>query len=208
LPLEAYSKSKIGVLLTSEPTFPEIVKMLDRLICLSHNENDNHFQNSYIFILFSGYAVRPMIESKLKHRGYRPTKGRKAVLSVLTSTTGHLSVEEIYMKVYSEYPSIGLTSVYRTLEILVNLGMVHKFDFMDRKARYELANIPGSKKHHHHIICTSCGKIIDYTDFVDEELALVRQTEKHLSEKYNFKINNHVIQYYGLCEKCRKSGEL
>ena len=145
-----------------------------------------------------------MVDGKLKDRGYRTTTGRKTVLDVLTNTEGHPSAEDIYLKVHPIYPSIGLTSVYRTLEILVNVGLIHKFDFKDRKARYELAEGPGGKRHHHHLICTVCHKIIDYADFVNEELVLVKQTEKHLSKKYNFKIINHVIQYYGLCEECNK----
>jgi Fur family ferric uptake transcriptional regulator len=56
--------------------------------------------------------------------------------------------------------------------------------------------------HHHHLICTNCGRIIDYTDFVDEELELLKKTEKELTKKYNFEINNHTIQFYGLCDEC------
>ncbi|HQM27711.1 MAG TPA: hypothetical protein PKW97_14525, partial [Syntrophorhabdus sp.] len=63
------------------------------------------------------------------------------------------------------------------------------------------------KGSHHHLICTVCHKIIDYEDFVDEELALLKQTEKHLSKKYNFKIINHMTQYFGLCEECIKKEE-
>jgi Fur family transcriptional regulator, ferric uptake regulator len=153
-------------------------------------------------------VVMITVNNKLKDSGYRTTTGRKAILDMLTNTEGHLSAEDIYLKVHPIYPSIGLTSVYRTLEILVNVGLVHKFDFKDRKARYELAEGPGGKRHHHHLICTVCHKIIDYADFVDAELALVKQTEEHLSKQYNFKIINHVIQYYGLCEKCNKNDEL
>ena len=64
---------------------------------------------------------------------------------------------------------------------------------------------PKGKKHHHHLICTNCNRIIDYTDFVDEEIKLLEQTEKGLLKKYNFKSTNHIIQFYGLCEKCQKN---
>jgi len=147
------------------------------------------------------------VEGKLKDRGYRATTGRKAILDVLANTKEHLSAGDIYLKVHSIYPSIGLTSVYRTLEILVNVDLVRKFDFNNPKARYELIEGPEDKRHHHHLICTVCNKIIDYADFVDEELALLKQTEKHLAKKYNFKIINHMVQYYGLCEKCVKKKE-
>ncbi|MBU4376632.1 MAG: transcriptional repressor [Candidatus Omnitrophica bacterium] len=136
--------------------------------------------------------------------GYRITVGREAILDVLTRADKHLSAEDIYMKVHAIYPAVGLTTIYRTLEILVDLGLVFKFDFGDGRARYELAE--GSKRsaHHHHLICTGCKRIIDYTDFIDDEIELLKQTEKGLSKKYNFMITNHLIQFYGLCEKCKK----
>ena len=135
--------------------------------------------------------------------GYRITVGREAILDVLTKANKHLCADEIHIKVRSLYPSIGLTSVYRTLEILVNMGLVLKFDFGDGRARYELAE--GSKaSHHHHLICTRCNRVIDYTEFIDDEVELLRRTEKGLSDNYNFKITNHLIQFYGLCDKCAK----
>ncbi len=136
--------------------------------------------------------------------GYRVTLGREAILNCLIKADKHLSAEDIYNEIHKTYPAIGLTTIYRTLEILVNMGLVFKFDFGDGRARYELAE--GSKKshHHHHLVCTRCRRVIDYTDFIDEEIELLRKTEKGLSKKYNFDITNHVIQFYGLCEKCGK----
>ncbi len=139
--------------------------------------------------------------------GYRITIPRQTILQVLDESKEHLSAEDIYLKVHNIYPAIGLTTVYRTLEILVNMGLIYKFDFGDGRARYELSS--GSRKafHHYHLICTECGRIINYTDFIDEELELVKKTEKELSKKYNFKIKNHTIQFYGLCDRCANNKE-
>jgi Fur family transcriptional regulator, ferric uptake regulator len=144
------------------------------------------------------------LHGKFKGCGYRMTMPRQIILDVLSETADHLSAEDIYHKVHAAYPSIGLTTVYRTLELLVHAGLIYKFDFGDGRARYELAE--GSKKagHHHHLVCTGCGRIIDYADFVNEELELLKKTEKGLSQKYNFKITNHLIQFYGLCDICKK----
>jgi len=79
---------------------------------------------------------------------------------------------------------------------------VQKLDFGDKRARYELTEGLESKQHHHHLVCTVCGKVIDYSDFIDEELELLKKTEKELSKKYNMKITNHLIQFYGVCNKC------
>ena len=134
--------------------------------------------------------------------GYRLTIPRQAILNFLSSSSKHLSAEEIYLAAHEVYPNIGLTTVYRTLDLLVQMGLVFKFDFGDGRARYELSRGQDGVRQHHHLVCTDCGRVIDYTDFIDKETELFNQTEKGLSKKYNFKITNHLIQFYGLCDKC------
>jgi len=139
---------------------------------------------------------------KFRGCGYRLTAGREAILDILFKSEVHLSAEDIYMKVHPKYPNVGLTTIYRTLDVLSSLGMIYKFDFGDRRARYELAEGPKGVHHHHHLVCTDCNRVVDYTDFINEEVELLKETEKGLGRKYNFKITNHVIQFYGLCDKC------
>jgi len=145
----------------------------------------------------------PWLQGKFRGCGYRLTVPRQIILDVLSKTSKHLSAEDIYHAVHREYPAIGLTTVYRTLELLIQMGLVFKFDFGDRRARYELSEGPKSIGHHHHLVCTDCGRIVDYTDFIDEEIDLLKKTEKGLAKKYNFTITNHLIQFYGLCDKCK-----
>jgi Fur family ferric uptake transcriptional regulator len=140
----------------------------------------------------------------LHGRGYRLTMPRKAILEVLSDSDDHLSAEDIYLIVHGIYPAIGLTTVYRTLDLLVNMGVVFKFDFGDGRARYELMDHFSKKAHHHHLICTSCNTIIDYDDFINEELDLIHKTEGSLSKKHNFQISGHMMQFYGLCDKCKR----
>jgi Fur family ferric uptake transcriptional regulator len=132
------------------------------------------------------------------------TWGREETLDVLSQAEEDLSAEDIYMMVHQIYPNIGLTSIYRTLDILTNIGLVNKFDFGHGRARYELAESFSGKRHHHHLVCTGYDRIIDYTDFIDEEVALLRKTEEGLSKKYDFTITNHLIQFYGLCHSCNE----
>jgi Fur family ferric uptake transcriptional regulator len=149
-------------------------------------------------------AGQQWLHGKIRGHGYRLTVPRQAILDVLSKTSDHLSAEDIYLKVHKIHPAIGLTTVYRTLELLVQTGIVFKFDFGDRRARYELAEGPKAVGHHHHLVCTGCGRIIDYKDFIDEERELLKRTEKGLSKKYDFEITNHLIQFYGFCNTCRK----
>ena len=142
-------------------------------------------------------------QGRLRGGGYRITVPRQTILDILSKTSKHLSAEDVYIAVREIYPAIGLTTVYRTLEILVQMGVVSKFDFGDKRARYELVKDAQGKNHHHHLICTNCKRAIDFTDFIDQEIELLKKIEKGLSKKYNFEIVNHVIQFYGLCDKCR-----
>ncbi|MBU0693591.1 MAG: transcriptional repressor [Candidatus Omnitrophica bacterium] len=145
----------------------------------------------------------PWWQGKFRGCGYRLTIPREAILGVLSKTSKHLSAEDVYLAVHKAYPAIGLTTIYRTLDLLVQIGLVFKFDFGDGRARYELSEGPKGASHHHHLVCTGCGRVIDYTDFIDEEVELLNRTEKGLSKKFNFRITNHLIQFYGLCDRCR-----
>ena len=149
-------------------------------------------------------AGPPWWDGRFRGCGYRMTVPRQAILDVLSRTSRHLSAEDIYMTAHKIYPNVGLTTVYRTVELLVQMGLVFKFDFGDGRARYELSEGPKGERHHHHLVCKNCGRVIDYTDFIDEEVELLNQTEKGLSKKYDFDITNHLIQFHGLCSECKK----
>jgi len=132
----------------------------------------------------------------------RWTMPREAILDLLSRTTKHLSAKEIYANLLRIYPGIGLTTIYRTLDLLEKTGMIKKFNFRQGENRYEFAG--EQRPHHHHLICTSCGKIIDYSDFAEEELELVEKSAKQLAEKYKFLVQDHNIEFYGLCQQCQK----
>lgn len=131
----------------------------------------------------------------------RMTIPRQAILDILNTREGHLSAEDIYLAVHQFYPQIGLATVYRTLELLTQEGLVARFELGDRKARYEILRSDASQ--HHHLICTKCGRVVEYSDFIDEELDLIKRIEAGLTKKYNFKIKTHLLQFYGLCEQCQ-----
>lgn len=142
-------------------------------------------------------------DGRLRKHCSRITIPRQAILDTLSKEKKHLSAEDVFFKVHKKYPDIGLTTVYRTLNLLAQIGLVVKFDFGDGKARYELSFGPEKKAHHHHLVCTRCNRVIDYNDFIDEEEKLFEKTEKALAEKYNFEITDHFVRFYGLCDKCK-----
>ena len=137
-----------------------------------------------------------------RNQGFRFTVPRDIILQILDRAKNHLSAEDIYFKAHPVCPQIGLTTVYRTLDLLNRIGMVAKFDFGDGKARYEIVKT-GDDSHHHHLVCRKCNRVIDYTDFVKEETNFIKKIEKELSKKYDFEIDSHQIHFQGLCNKCR-----
>jgi len=145
----------------------------------------------------------PWWQTRLNDAGFRLTNPREIIMSILRSTDQHLSAEDVYVRALTINPSIGLTTVYRSLDLFTQIGVVQRFDFGDGKARYELTRNPLSKGHHHHLVCMRCKSIIDYNDFLKEEVELMKKTEKSLSRKHHFKIMHHTIHFYGLCDKCQ-----
>ena len=145
-------------------------------------------------------------QNRLRGQGCRWTTPRRAVLDCLSRSRRHLSPKDIFAEIRRSHPGIGLTTVYRTLELLDRMGQLHKIRIGDGQIRYELKK-DGRENHHHHLICTRCGKIIDYADFVEEELELIRKTEQALTRRHRFKIQDHKIEFYGLCRECRSAEE-
>lgn len=135
--------------------------------------------------------------NKFKDNNYKLTSQRKDILDVLTDNKGqHFSAEELYEEVKKINPDIGLATVYRTLELMCQLGIVHQLDFESTYKSYEL-NLEGD--HHHHLICIDCGRIIEFNDKALEGF------EEKLEIEYDFNILDHRIKFYGYCSQCKKN---
>lgn len=147
---------------------------------------------------------RPWWYNRFENSGARLTQPREVIIDVLHANEGHLSASDIYIQAHENNPTIGLTTVYRTLDMLTQMGIVQKFDFGDGKARFELANNPDGKGHHHHLVCLECKRIIDYSDMVEEEKDFLKKIERQLEEKYNFSILDHFIRFHGVCNECQR----
>lgn len=137
------------------------------------------------------------LKSSLKEKGYKLTPQRRAVLNMIIESEGrHLTVEELYDLVKKECPEIGLATVYRTMQLLEELGVISRLDLNnDGCSRYELVH-ENEAHQHHHLICTSCNKVIEVEDDLLETL------ESSIEKEYKFKIKNHSLKFYGLCTEC------
>ncbi|MEW8993377.1 Fur family transcriptional regulator [Clostridium sp.] len=132
----------------------------------------------------------------LKEKGYKLTPQRRSILDEIIKNEGsHLTTEEIYDLVKVNCPEIGLATVYRTVQLLEEMGVLYKLDLDDGCSRYELCDEDESHQHHH-LICQNCGKVIEVEGDLLEEL------EQIIEKKYNFKIKNHSLKFYGTCDNC------
>ncbi|GAQ94611.1 fur family transcriptional regulator, ferric uptake regulator [Thermodesulfovibrio aggregans] len=139
---------------------------------------------------------------RFRECGLKWTQTRQAIIDLLHSKKGHLSAEEIFIEVKKLYPGIGLATVYRTLELLTELGILRKFDFKDGRARYEF--IAGKETvEHYHLVCRICGKIIDYEVDLEKQQDPLKDLKNILTERFNFSIERSDIQFFGLCDRCK-----
>jgi Fur family ferric uptake transcriptional regulator len=132
----------------------------------------------------------------------RWTLPMETILDFLSRTSKHMSAKQIHVCLLENYPGMGLSTIYRTLDILSKTGFINKIDIGYGHSYYEYKS-EEKKAHHNHLICKECGKIIDYSDFINEEMKLVNQAKKNIEEKYNFIVQDHNIEFYGLCEDCQ-----
>jgi Fur family ferric uptake transcriptional regulator len=135
------------------------------------------------------------VQQKLSVNNYKLTSQREIILENIIKNEGkHLSAEEIYNEVREDNSGIGLATIYRTLELFNDLGIIHQLNFNDNCRRYELDH---GEYHHHHLICVSCGKITEFNDHILEEF------EEDIKQEHNFNVTDHRIKFYGYCEDCR-----
>lgn len=141
-----------------------------------------------------------LYEKTLKENGYKLTNQRRVVLEALYKRDGeHLTAEEVHQVVKEVNPEIGLATVYRTLQLLSELGLIDKLNLDDGIVRYEIGDME-TKHRHHHLICEECGSILGVEDDMLDPL------EEAFFEKYGFRVNDHVAKFYGICKECQEKG--
>ena len=131
----------------------------------------------------------------LRNRGHKLTLARHAVLQVLGSASDHLRVTEVHRRARRIVPRIGLASVYRTMELLARLKLVRPVHMEHRHRHYARID----KVHGHHLVCDGCGLVVEFSDCRVGGLA------RSLAKRTRFLIDDHSIELYGRCPKCRGS---
>lgn len=132
-----------------------------------------------------------MRESLREHRR-KLTRPRQAILDILAQADHHLTPAEIHKRARTKYPHLGLTTVYRTLDILTELGYVQRVHFAQGCHSYA----PTPKEHAHHLVCSNCGRAQEFENCDLEPLIA------NLQRKTGFEIDLHMLELMGRCPDC------
>lgn len=132
----------------------------------------------------------------IQKKGLKRTAQRDLILSVFLRTEEHLSSEDLYLLVHKEDASVGQTTVYRTLKLLAEAGLAREVRFGDGLTHYEHNY---KHEHHDHMICSYCGKIIE---FYSAELEAIQDA---MAAKHKFEVEQHLLRIIGICADCRRA---
>jgi Fur family ferric uptake transcriptional regulator len=141
--------------------------------------------------------LRARLHSYMAKKGLRSTSQRRLIIDTFFEGAPHMTIEDLLTEVRARDRGIGYATVYRTLKLLAECGVASERRFGDGLSRYELAD--EASTHHDHLICVSCGKIIEFEEPRIEEL------QDAIAARYNFEITSHKHEMYGTCADCRRA---
>jgi Fur family ferric uptake transcriptional regulator len=137
---------------------------------------------------------KEIFSEHLRKAGLKRTSQREVILEVFLKTEGHMSAEELYGLVKAQDPTVGFTTVYRTLKLLAECGLAREEGLGDNRMRYEHNY---NHQHHDHLICTECGNLIEfYSETIEKK-------QDEIAETYNFRPTHHSLRIWGICSACQ-----
>ena len=129
--------------------------------------------------------------------GLKFTRQRELIAEVFFNAGGHLTVEDLLEYVREQDPQVSLATVYRTMKLLTECGLADAHRFRDRLVRYE----PSEDEHHDHIICTDCGKIVEFFN------PKLEQLQERIAGDHGFRLTEHRMELYGNCTQDECDGK-
>jgi Fe2+ or Zn2+ uptake regulation protein len=125
--------------------------------------------------------------------GHRATPQRLAVVAVLMAQRGHITAQALHAALRRIQPHVGLATVYRTLDLLVDCGLAQPFPQPNNEVRYAFC----SARHHHHLVCTGCGSVEEVPG------CTLQAIERDLERERHFAIAEHALTFFGTCRDCQ-----
>lgn len=139
---------------------------------------------------------RALFLEHIQAAGLRRTGQRDLILETFLSTEEHLTSDDLHRLVHKKDLNVGLTTVYRTLKVLTEAGLAREVRFGDNKTYYEHHY---NHDHHDHMICTECGKVIEFFSAAIEDL------QDQMAVSFGFKPTHHSLRMWGVCSDCQKA---
>jgi Fur family ferric uptake transcriptional regulator len=140
-------------------------------------------------------AALPELAERLRRRSRKLTGPREAILKILREQTHPLSNKEILAAL--PQGDCNLTTIYRSMHLLEEMGMVKRFDLGDGVARFELLG-EGDDGHRHHLVCTSCAEVVPIAECSIDSL------DERIAASNGFKAVTHRLEFFGICPNCQK----
>jgi Fur family ferric uptake transcriptional regulator len=134
----------------------------------------------------------------IQKAGLRRTAQRDLIMEIFLRTEEHLTSEDLYWLVQKEDPTVGHTTVYRTLKLLTEAGLAREVRFGDNKTYYEHHY---NHSHHDHMICTECGLVIEFFS------ADIEKLQDEMADNFGFKPTHHSLRLWGICSECQQLAE-
>lgn len=136
-----------------------------------------------------------ILRDYIQRKSLRSSEKRLTILEAFLEADRHLTAEELYAVVRKKDPSIGIATIYRTLQLFTECGISGELSLGDTVTRYYPT---GGKKHHDHLICLRCGKVVNILS------SGIEKTQERLARKNGFLLESHRLDLFGVCGDCRK----
>ena len=137
------------------------------------------------------------IVSRMRDTGHRLTPQRMAVLKTLIGNREHLSAEQVYERVKLDFPMTSLATIYKTINVLKEMGEIRELGFSDGGNRYD----GGSTDIHPHLICTRCKKIVDV------DVTRLDELPQEIALRTGYLIESHRLDFFGICPQCQENAK-